>query len=68
MTEHNQAEINHTIKGKPLPECSYDELAHEMNNGLVWEAMDGLTKAQQERLTAVERELDKRPLPPEGGE
>lgn len=56
---------SHTISGKPLPECTDAELHAEWEGGMYLDCTEGLTKEQAERLTAIEREMEKRPLPTE---
>lgn len=52
--------MTHTINGKQLTECTLDELKAEWEGGMYLDTCVGLTKEQDERLTAVECEMHRR--------
>jgi hypothetical protein len=52
-----------TVKGKPLAECSDDELSREWEAGMFFDAQEGLTEQQAARMKALEAEIEKRPPP-----
>lgn len=50
------------IRGKPLAECTVDELQIEWSAGMIWESQaEFFSKEDSERLLAVEREMCSRP-------
>jgi hypothetical protein len=50
------------INGKPLAECSDEEIAREHNAGMCWETMtDHWTEANSARIRALEAEMARRP-------
>ena len=54
--------VGYTIKGKPLSECSIQELQTEWSAGMMMESQaEFFTKEDNERLLAVEREMCSRP-------
>ena len=50
-----------TIHNIPLKDASTDEVFREWEGGMYLDSACGLTEEQDERLTAVERELMSRP-------
>ena len=50
-----------TIKGKPLAECTVNELHAEWEAGMYFDAAEGLSPEQSARLVAIEREMANRP-------
>ncbi len=52
----------YTIKGKPLTECTVDELHREWSAGMMLESQSEIFSAEDNaRLLAVEREMSSRP-------
>lgn len=49
-----------TIKGKPLVSCTDDDLVTEWQAGMWFEAQQGLTPQQLERVQSIEAEMKRR--------
>ncbi len=55
-------EVTYAIKGKPLSECTVDELHREWSAGMALESqVEFFSKEDNERLMAVEHEMCSRP-------
>ncbi len=53
--------MEHTIKGKPLAQCTYEEILEERNAGeRLYEMGFDISEADLDRLKALELELDAR--------
>lgn len=52
--------MTHTIKGRPLCECSNAELVAEFDAGSWLDCQEGLSPEQERRLQAIEREMAQR--------
>jgi len=56
----------HILNGKPLSECTREELEREWSDGMMLESQaEVFSKEDNERLLAVEREMCSRPDPKE---
>ncbi len=53
-------DTQYTIKGKPLAECSVEELNTEYDAGNWFECQEGLAPEQERRLIAIETEIERR--------